>query len=222
MINKKSLIQFILENKILTFGDFVTNSGRKTPYFCNYGFLSTAKKVRDLSDFYADKIISCFGSEVSNVFGPAYKGISLAIMVADSLSTKLGKEVSFTFNRKEAKDHGEKGLFLGHSYKGGEKVVIVEDVITSGKSLFSARSLLSSVDINVLGSVVCIDREESALNGKDKARDSFIKETKTPLEALITVTDLFKTLEGEKTLRHNFNLDESIFSKVKGYQQNYF
>lgn len=222
MIAKRNLIQFILENKILTFGDFTTNAGRKSPYFCNFGDLASPKALRELADYYADEIIEAFGSKVDNVFGPAYKGISLAIMVADSLSTKLGRNVTFTFNRKEVKDHGEKGLFLGHSYTGGEKVVIVEDVITSGKSLLKAFEQLENMPVEVIGSVVCIDREESTLDGQAKARDILAKTTQKPCIALLSISDLLETLAGEEELQTLASMDKEIWQRIKSYQESYF
>lgn len=219
MKDQTNLVDFILEEKILKFGDFLTNSGRKTPYFCNFGTLADPLKLEALGHFYADKIIDAFGDKVDNVFGPAYKGISLAITVASSLSKKLGKKVTFTFNRKEQKDHGEKGLFVGQSYHKGENVVLVEDVLTSGKSLEGAYALLKKEKCHILGSVVCIDRQEKNLQNKN-AKKALELSSKIPLYSLIQIDDILKTLE-TKMSTNNLGLNNSILNSVKKYQETY-
>ena len=221
MINENELVQFILEKKILTFGEFLTKSGRKSPYFCNFGNISKTSDLKKLSSFYSDLIIKSFGSKVDNVFGPSYKGIALSIMVADSLSQKLGKDVSFTFNRKEAKDHGEKGIFVGHQYNGNENIVIVEDVITSGISLLESFNLLKSYKLKSLGAVVCIDREESYLDSKEKARASLENEIKKPIKSLLSISSLFKILISEQKIKDKFPLNQNEIQNIKNYQENY-
>ena len=159
---------------------------------------------------------------MDNVFGPAYKGISLALMVSDALSERLGRDVTFTFNRKEVKDHGEKGTLLGYRYQGGEKVVIVEDVITSGKSLKQASETLKQWPVKVMGSVVCIDREENALDGILKATEDIEDSCGHKIASLITVSDLFKTLEQEELLADQVSKDTKFWDKIKVYQETYF
>ena len=217
MSKKQELAQFIIDEKILSFGEFITNSGRKTPYFCNFGNLCNPLSLEILADFYADNIIENFGRDIDNVFGPAYKGISLAIATSTALSKKLGKKVSFSFNRKEAKDHGEKGLFIGHSYTGSEKVVIVEDVLTSGKSLKQAYELLAKTPCQVLGSLVCIDRQEKNLEQTESARASLERETKKPVFNLITASDVLNFASQGKEL----SLENKILEAIKLYQKNY-
>ena len=217
MTKSQELAQFIIDEKILSFGEFVTNSGRKSPYFCNFGNLCDPLGLEKLGSFYADKIIESFGKDVNNVFGPAYKGISLAIATSLGLSKKLNKKVSFSFNRKETKDHGEKGLFIGHSYTGSEKVVIVEDVLTSGKSLKQAYELLETAPCEVLGSLVCIDRQEKALGKEESALVSLEKETKKPVISLTTASEVLSFASSGGKL----SLGANILEAIKTYQKNY-
>ena len=217
MTKSQELAQFIIDEKILSFGEFVTNSGRKSPYFCNFGNLCDPLGLEKLGNFYADKIIECFGKNVDNVFGPAYKGISLSITTSLALSKKLNKKVSFSFNRKEAKDHGEKGLFIGHSYTGSEKVVIVEDVLTSGKSLRQAYELLETTPCEVLGSLVCIDRQEKALDKQESALVSLESETKKPVISLATASDVLTFASSQEKL----SLGSDLLEAIKTYQKIY-
>lgn len=213
---KDNLVEFIIQENILKFGSFITNSGRTSPYFCNFGDLADPLKLEVLGSFYADKIIEVFGSEVNNVFGPAYKGISLSIAVATALSKKLGKKVTFTFNRKEAKDHGEKGLFVGHSYTGNEKVVVVEDVLTSGKSLTEAYSLLRKTSCSLLGSLVYIDRQEQNKEGQS-AKKALEEASGLPLASLLNITEVFNHLKQNK----HQALDDKTLHAITDYQANY-
>ncbi len=216
LTKKDDLFHFITQEKILQFGSFVTNSGRTSPYFCNFGNLADPLKLELLGSFYADKIIEVFGEQVDNVFGPAYKGISLSIATATSLSKKLNKKVTFTFNRKEAKDHGEKGLFVGHSYTGNEKVVVVEDVLTSGKSLTEAYHLLAKTPCSLLGSLVYLDREEQNKEGQS-AKKALEEDSRVPLVSLVNITEVFEYL---KKTKHPALTDE-ILHAINCYQANY-
>jgi orotate phosphoribosyltransferase len=153
-------VEILLESEVLRFGEFVTKSGRTSPYFFNTGNIDSGLVLAEAASFYAQKISETFGSEVTNLFGPAYKGIPLCVSVSEKLALKYGRDVSFTYNRKEAKDHGEGGTLVGHSYQPGDKVVIVEDVLTGGTSIRETMDLFRSIDVEVVGAIIGIDRQE--------------------------------------------------------------
>ena len=136
---KKEFIEFMIECGVLTFGDFVTKSGRKTPFFVNTGNYKTGSQLKRLGEYYAKAIKENFGDDYNIVFGPAYKGIPLSVTVTMALSDLYGIDVSYCSNRKEVKDHGDTGILLGSKLNDGDKVLIVEDVTTSGKSIYGTR-----------------------------------------------------------------------------------
>lgn len=218
MKSQIDLINFIIAKKILQFGNFITNSGRNTPYFCNFGTISDPGQLAFLGEFYANKIIESYGSKVDNIFGPSYKGISLAIIVASILSKKLSKNVSFTFNRKELKDHGEKGLFIGYEYKGKENVVVVEDVITSGKSLKHAYSLLEPTQCNILGSIICVDRQEKT-NNHENAKEALEQFSHIPIHSLVNIKEVFELLLQKNSQQQKNFLNDTILGNIKTYQK---
>ena len=156
---KREFIDFMIDADVLTFGDFVTKSGRKTPYFINTGRYRTGAQIRRLGEFYADAI-EASGLEFNVLFGPAYKGIPLAVETAAALSTR-GRDVGFCFNRKEVKDHGEGGVLVGHQPADGDRVLIIEDVTTAGTSIRETVPVLqAAATVEVVGLVVSVDRLE--------------------------------------------------------------
>ena len=156
---QKDFIGFLLESNALSFGEFVTKSGRKSPFFINAGSFNSGRSLEKLGEFYAHAIRDNFG-EVDVLFGPAYKGIPLSVCAAMALSRLYGQNVRYCANRKEAKDHGEKGAFLGAELQKGDKVVIVEDVTTAGTSVRETMELLKDTGAEVAGLVVLVDRME--------------------------------------------------------------
>ena len=158
---KKDFIDFMVRSKVLTFGDFTTKSGRKTPFFINTGNYKTGEQLARLGTFYAQAIIATLGKEFDVLFGPAYKGIPLAVATAMTLSTQFGHNTAFCFNRKEAKDHGEGGTLIGHTLRENDRIVIIEDVITAGTSIReSVPFLMSFVPVQLKGLVISVDRME--------------------------------------------------------------
>lgn len=156
---QKKFVDFLLESGALLFGDFTTKSGRKTPYFVNTGKFDDGAKIATLGGFYADHILAC-GLEPDIVFGPAYKGISLCVSAVSALYNK-GKNIGYAFNRKEIKEHGDAGLLVGKKIKDGDRVVLVEDVITAGTTMREILPLLSSIaKIVMAGVVIAVDRCE--------------------------------------------------------------
>jgi len=158
---KREFIDFMVESGVLTFGDFTTKSGRQTPYFVNTGRYRTGPQMTRLGGAYARAILDHVGDEFDVLFGPAYKGIPLVVATAMELQRLHGKEVAFTFNRKEAKDHGEKGVLVGHPLQDGDRVVIVEDVTTAGTSIRETVPYLrAAANVELAGLVVSVDRME--------------------------------------------------------------
>jgi orotate phosphoribosyltransferase len=168
----RAFVEFMVRCDVLTFGDFVARSGRRTPYFVNAGRYRTGRQVGELGRFYAAAIAEAFGSEIDVLFGPAYKGIPLAVTTAIALAAEHGHDVGFCFDRKEAKDHGEGGLLVGHPLRDGDRVVIVEDVTTAGTSVRATVPVLrAAADVEVVGLVVGVDRRERGAPPADAPLD---------------------------------------------------
>ncbi|MBQ2582135.1 MAG: orotate phosphoribosyltransferase [Ruminococcus sp.] len=164
MTYKENFIRFMVDCGVLTFGDFTLKSGRKAPYFVNTGNYKTGAQLAKLGEFYAE-CIKENNIDVETLFGPAYKGIPLAVSAAVALYNKYGIEVSYCFDRKEVKDHGEGGMFVGKKLGDAEKVVIIEDVMTSGKALREVMpKLKETANVDVTGMVITVDRMEKALD----------------------------------------------------------
>ena len=160
MKSKNEFVDFMAEAGVLTFGDFTTKSGRKTPYFVNTGNYKTGKHISILGDFYAGLVVSS-GENFDALYGPAYKGITLAAATASSLYRNHGLDVPYFFNRKEVKDHGEGGSLIGYKPKDGDKIIIIEDVVTAGTAVRESLSLLNTIaDVKVTALFVSVDRME--------------------------------------------------------------
>ena len=176
MAEKQEFIEFMIGAGVLTFGDFTTKSGRKTPYFINTGSYETGMHISALGDFYAGCVTGS-NEQFDALFGPAYKGITLVAATASSLYRNHGRSVPFSFNRKEVKDHGEGGALVGYIPKDGDKIAIIEDVVTAGTAVRESLELLKSVaDISVTALFVSVDRMERGTDGRSaltQLRDEF-------------------------------------------------
>ena len=190
---KRDFIDFMIESDVLTFGDFTTKSGRKTPYFVQTGKYRTGAQIRRLGEFYADAIEANFG-EFDVLFGPAYKGIPLAVEAAGALSAR-GRDVGFMFNRKEAKDHGEGGVLVGHVPQPGDRVLIIEDVTTAGTSIRETVPVLrAAADVALAGLIVSVDRMERG-TGDKAALAQVGDEFAMPTHAIVTVQEIIEHAE---------------------------
>jgi orotate phosphoribosyltransferase len=159
-VEAEDLAELLVRSGVLTFGDFVTKSGRPTPFFLNFGNIRTGRQIEQLAAGYADTIAEAFG-DVDVLFGPAYKGIPLVVATSIALRQRHGLDVGFCFNRKEAKDHGEGGVLVGAVPGDGDRVVIVEDVTTAGTSIRETVPILrAAADVDLVGLVVAVDRAE--------------------------------------------------------------
>ena len=195
MTYKEEFIKFMVECGVLTFGDFTLKSGRKAPYFINCGNYKTGAQLSRLGGFYAD-CIKENGIEAQTLFGPAYKGIPLAVAAVTSLADKYGIDCCYCFDRKEAKDHGEGGMFVGKKLTDGEKVVIIDDVMTSGKALGeSMPKLKSAADVNVTGMVITVDRMEKALDTDFSAVQQAYKDFGVKVYSIVNINDIIKAIE---------------------------
>lgn len=212
-------IELLLTSGVLRFGSFRTKSGRNSPYFFNTGHFDSGEKLAAAADLYADLIAEHFGDRVDNLFGPAYKGIPLAVMTSYQLAKRLGRDISFTFNRKEAKDHGEGGSLVGHSYRGTEKVVVIEDVITGGTSFNETLPMLQQAGIQVVGVVVGIDRQERG-TGTMSAFAEVRQRYDVASAALVTVRDVVERLHN-RTVLGKVWIDDALKLQIERYLDEY-
>jgi len=191
---KREFIQFLQGAGVLKFGDFTAKSGRKIPYFINAGDIKTGEQIARLGEFYAKAYFEKLGKKEAVLYGPAYKGISIAVSAAVALS-KEGLNVPFFFNRKEIKDHGEGGVFVGYVPKAGQEVVIVEDVITAGTAIRESMAILSSLqDVKVAATFVMVDRKEKG-QGEKGAMQEIEEEFHFPVYSVVDVYDIIEYLE---------------------------
>lgn len=192
---KQRFIKFMVENGVLTFGEFTLKSGRKAPYFINTGNYKTGAQLARLGEYYAECIVDN-GIDGETLVGPAYKGIPLAVTTAVALWNNHGKDLNYCFDRKEVKDHGEGGLFVGKQLKDGEKVILVEDVMTSGKALREVLPKLeAAAKVNVTGMVISVDRQEKALNSDLSAVQEVYKEFGIKVSSIVTMEDIISAIE---------------------------
>ena len=198
---KREFIQFLESAGVLKFGDFTAKSGRKIPYFINAGDIKTGDQISKLGEFYAKAYFEKVGNRKTVLYGPAYKGIPIAVSVACALS-KEGLDVPFFFNRKEEKDHGEGGVFVGYKPQ-GEDIVIVEDVITAGTAIRESMEILSSVkDSKVAAVFVMVDRKEKGKTEKS-AMAEVGEEYGFPVYSVVDVYDIIEYLEEDEANREN-------------------
>ena len=191
---KREFIQFLEGAGVLKFGDFTAKSGRKIPYFINAGDIKTGDQIAKLGEFYAKAYLEKVGNKRTVLYGPAYKGISIAVSSSIALS-KNGLDVPFFFNRKEAKDHGEGGIFVGYVPKAGEEIVIVEDVITAGTAIRESMANLSSLEgTRVAATFVMVDRKEKGQSEKS-AMSEISDEFGFPVYSVVDVYDIIEYLE---------------------------
>ena len=205
---KKEFIDFMVQSKVLKFGSFTLKSGRQSPFFMNTGAYITGTQLKKLGEYYAKAIHDTFGDNIDVFFGPAYKGIPLAVTTAIAFSELYGKDVKYCCDRKEEKDHGaDKGSILGYKIQDGDKVVIIEDVTTSGKSIDEVYPKIKALEekeggIKILGEVVSLDRLERAPDSERSALQVITEKYGFPAVSIVTMNDVMTALytEGDKTV----------------------
>ena len=206
---KREFIQFLQSAGVLKFGDFTAKSGRKIPYFINAGMIKTGDEIAKLGEFYAKAYFEKVGNKKTVLYGPAYKGISIAVSAAVALS-KNGLDVPFFFNRKEVKDHGEGGVFVGYVPQAGEEVVIVEDVITAGTAIRESMSILSGLEgVKVAATFVMVDRKEKGKTDKS-AMAEVEEEFGFPVYSVVDVYDIIEYLSEDPA-------NEENVTRIKNY-----
>ena len=199
---KREFIQFLQSAGVLKFGDFTAKSGRKIPYFINAGEIKTGEHIAKLGQFYAKAYIDKLGKKQAALYGPAYKGISIAVSTSVALSEN-GLNLPFFFNRKEAKDHGEGGVFVGYKPQAGEEVVIVEDVITAGTAIRETMEIMKGVEgVKVAATFVMVDRKEKG-QGQKGAMVEIEEEFGFPVYSVVDVYDIIEYLSENEENKEN-------------------
>ncbi|MCL2856145.1 MAG: orotate phosphoribosyltransferase [Oscillospiraceae bacterium] len=218
---KSEFIAFMARAGALTFGDFVTKSGRNTPYFVNTGKYSQGEQIAQLGSFYAECImdnVKIVPGEKIVLFGPAYKGITLAVATAIALAGR-GINVSYSFNRKEVKDHGEGGSLVGHKLVKGDRVLIIEDVITAGTAVREVLPILRGAEVEIAGLVISVDRMERG-TGTRTAIQEVWEEHKIPTFPIVTVRDILACLHNSP-LDGKVLIDDEVAVRMKAYMSEY-
>ncbi len=213
---KRDFIAFLESAGVLKFGDFTAKSGRKIPYFINAGDIKTGDQIRKLGQFYAKAYNEKIGNRKTVLYGPAYKGIPIAVSVSCALSEN-GLDVPFFFNRKEEKDHGEGGVFVGYKPSEDEEIVIVEDVITAGTAIRESMEILSSLKSKVSAVFVMVDRKEKGKTEKS-AMAEVGEEFGFPVYSVVDVYDIIEYLEEDEKNRENVERIKN-YLKINGAKE---
>jgi orotate phosphoribosyltransferase len=217
---KEQFIEFMVESEVLKFGDFTLKSGRKSPFFMNAGAYVTGSQLNRLGEFYARAIHDNYGLDFDVLFGPAYKGIPLSVATAMAISRLYGVDVRYCSNRKEIKDHGDKGILLGSSLRDGDRVVIIEDVTTSGKSIEETYPILmSQAKVEIKGLIVSLNRME-----RGKTEMSALEEIREkygfPTAAIVTMKDVVDRLWNRECQGRTV-IDDSLKQAIDAYYARY-
>ena len=206
---KRDFIEFMVRSDVLTFGDFTTKSGRRTPFFINTGRYRTGEQLAQLGEFYAAAIDESWPDGVDILFGPAYKGIPLVATASIGLAAR-GRSIGYLFNRKEAKDHGEGGQLVGAEVTG--RVLLVDDVLTSGKAIRQSVDLIAQTDAEIVGTVIALDRAE-LVAGAVTAVEALANDLQAPIVSIASVADIIERLADAADL--------TLRQRMLDYQQQY-
>ena len=217
---KKEFIEFMVESNVLKFGDFTLKSGRKSPFFMNAGAYVTGTQLKKLGEYYAKAIHDNFGLDFDVLFGPAYKGIPLSVATTMAISDLYGKDIRYCSNRKEAKDHGDTGILLGSPIKDGDRVMMIEDVTTSGKSIEETYPILKAQgDIEIKGLIVSLNRMERG-KGTQSALDEVSELYGFPTAAIVTMEDVTEYLYNREC-GGRVVIDDTIKAAIDAYYAQY-
>ena len=219
---KKEFIEFMVESDVLKFGDFTLKSGRKSPFFMNAGAYVTGTQLMRLGEYYAKAIHDNFGDDFDVLFGPAYKGIPISVVTTVAYSKLYGKEIRYCSDRKEEKDHGaDKGSFLGSSLKDGDRVVMIEDVTTSGKSMEeTVPKVKGAADVEILGLMVSLNRMEVGLGGKLRALDEIREKYGFEAKAIVTMEEVVEHLYNREC-QGRVVIDDGMKAAIDEYYRQY-
>ncbi|MBO6214270.1 MAG: orotate phosphoribosyltransferase [Lachnospiraceae bacterium] len=217
---KEEFIHFMIDCEVLRFGDFVTKSGRQTPFFINTGFYRTGSQLSRLGGFYARAIADKFGTDFDVLFGPAYKGIPLSVAACIALSGEYGADIRYCSNRKEEKDHGEGGSLLGGPIGEGDRVVIIEDVTTAGTSIRETYPIIKAAGASeILGLCVSVDRGERG-SGSKSALSEIEEEFSMKTTAIVTMEEVTECL-WNKPYNGRIIIDDELKSRIDAYMEQY-
>ncbi len=218
---KQEFIEFMVDSQVLKFGEFTLKSGRKSPFFMNAGAYVTGAQLKKLGEYYAKAIHDNYGDDFDVLFGPAYKGIPLSVATTIAYSELYGKEIRYCSNRKEVKDHGDVGILLGSKLKDGDKVVIIEDVTTSGKSIEETFPILmEQAKVEVKGLMVSLNRMEKGLGGSLSALDEIKEKYGFEANAIVTMADVIEHLYN-KPYKGQVYIDDTLKAAIDEYYATY-
>lgn len=218
---KKEFIEFMVQSDVLKFGDFTLKSGRKSPFFMNAGAYVTGSQLGRLGEYYAKAIHDRYGLDFDVLFGPAYKGIPLAVATVIAISRLYGKEIRYCCNRKEVKDHGDKGVLLGSPLHDGDRIVIIEDVTTSGASMAETVPILrAQADVQIVGLMVSLNRMEVGRGGKESALDEIRDLYGFETAAIVTMREVIDCLSGRE-VNGKVLIDDTIQKALEEYYARY-
>ena len=218
---KKEFIEFMVASDVLKFGEFTLKSGRKSPFFMNAGAYVTGSQLMKLGEYYAKAIHDTYGLDFDVLFGPAYKGIPLTVATTIAISKLYGKDIRYCSNRKEVKDHGDTGILLGSKLKDGDKVVIIEDVTTSGKSIEETFPILKAqADVEVIGLMVSLNRMEVGKGGEKSALDEIKELYGIEANAIVSMAEVTEHLYN-KECGGRVVIDDRIKSAIDAYYEQY-
>ncbi len=217
---KQEFIEFMVDSQVLKFGDFTLKSGRKSPFFMNAGAYVTGTQLKKLGEYYAKAIKDNFGLNFDVLFGPAYKGIPLSVATAIAISELYGVDVRYASNRKEIKDHGDTGIMLGSNLKDGDRVIMIEDVTTSGKSIEETFPILKAQgDVQIKGLVVSLNRMEKG-KGEKSALDEISELYGFPTTAIVNMAEVTEYLYG-KEIGGSVLIDDARKAAIDAYYKEY-
>ena len=219
---KKEFIEFMVDSNVLKFGDFTLKSGRKSPFFMNAGGYVTGSQLKKLGEYYAKAIHAQYGDDFDVLFGPAYKGIPISVVTAIAYSELYGKEIRYCSDRKEEKDHGaDKGSFLGSKLQDGDRVIMIEDVTTSGKSMEeTVPKVKNAADVQILGLMVSLNRMEVGLGGKVSALDEIKEKYGFDANAIVSMADVVEYLYN-KPYQGKVYIDDELKASIDQYYEQY-
>lgn len=219
---KKEFIEFMVDSNVLKFGDFTLKSGRKSPFFMNAGGYVTGSQLKKLGEFYAKAIHAQYGDDFDVLFGPAYKGIPISVVTAIAYSELYGKEIRYCSDRKEEKDHGaDKGSFLGSKLQDGDRVVMIEDVTTSGKSMEeTVPKVRNAADVEIIGLMVSLNRMEVGLGGQVSALDEIKEKYGFEANAIVSMADVVEYLYN-KPYQGKVYIDDELKASIDSYYEQY-
>ena len=217
---KKEFIEFMVESQVLKFGEFTLKSGRKSPFFMNAGAYVTGQQLHRLGLYYAQAVNNKFGLDFDVLFGPAYKGIPLSVAATIAISEKYGQDIRYCSNRKEVKDHGDKGILLGSPINDGDRVVIIEDVTTAGTSIEETLPIIKAQgDVNPIGLVVSVDRMERG-KGTKSALSEIEEKYGLKTTAIVTMAEVVEHLYN-KEYKGKVIIDDKLKAAIDAYYEQY-